>query len=219
MTQSTSFLNPLNSTSVTATHPDLEATRLYFAGSWNRVSLAAYSGATSGWSATVSDTMYNRVKLELATWNPGFMLIQFGTNDITAAGTYARYEIPSAIRGMVMHCLATGCIPLVQTPPRLSQAYAEGTYHFDQYLDEAWALVASMAAELGFSTVDTKTPLDALGAGGNYGLSGDNVHPSTAGSSTADFSGAGLQGGYNIRNLYCLQALKAAASAAGVSGL
>lgn len=142
------------------------------------------------------------VDRELAAINPRFATVMYGTNDIENDNLsfYGDH-----MRTLVDLLLAQGVVPILSTlPPRDDKPSSDAevpTYN---------TVVRALAQSRGVPLVDLHRRLLPLPG---HGLGGDHLHPRSAPSGACDFTAAGLQAGYNVRNLLTLEALDRARAA------
>ncbi|MSP73215.1 MAG: SGNH/GDSL hydrolase family protein, partial [Myxococcales bacterium] len=157
--------------------------------------------ATSGWSVgRAVEGEPSPVEAEVAAIDPRFAVIMFGTNDIQnrSFDTYA-----TGMRTLVDGLLAEGVIPLLSTvPARRDNADA------DAEVAAYNAAVRGLAQSRLVPFMDYHLMLRDVP---NGGLGGDGIHPNSyatpAGVRPCVFTEAGLQFGYNVRNLLTLESL------------
>ena len=136
------------------------------------------------------------VDRELAVLNPRLAVVMFGTNDIENDNLsfYGDH-----MRTLVDLLLGQGVVPLLSTlPPRDDKPASDAevpTYN---------TILRALAQSRGIPLIDLHRRMLSLAG---HGLGGDHLHPRSAGSGACDFTAAGLQGGYNLRNLLTLEAL------------
>lgn len=173
--------------------------------SFDRSSLAAVGGWTTDdvLSTTLAcaapDNDY--LRCEYSKIQPAIALIMFGTNDLDRSPNPAHFE--NNLATIVSETIGMGVIPVLSTiPPRLdspSKNALVGPYN---------RAIVHVAASNQIPLWDYWLALYSLGSRYNYGMSGDGVHPSVyQGSKAAIFNAAGLEYGYNIRNLTAIQVL------------
>lgn len=157
--------------------------------------------ATVGWSAiSALRGSPSPIDQELAAVDPRFAVVMFGTNDIQRDNITAYAD---EMFDVVDLLLSQGVIPLLSSiPPRGDSAAA------DAKVPVYNAVVRGIAEGRQVPFVDLELALRALPG---YGLAGDRLHGSTY---QADgrylpcvFTQAGLQHGYNWRNLLTIEAL------------
>lgn len=164
---------------------------------YTRESLAA----TVGWSAiSALRGDPSPIDRELAALDPRFAVVMFGTNDIQRNNITAYAD---EMLDIVDLLLSQGVIPLLSSiPPRGDSAAA------DAQVPAYNAIVRGIAEGRQVPFVDLEMALRPLP---NYGLAGDRLHGSTYQSGgrylPCAFTEAGLQHGYNWRNLLTIEAL------------
>lgn len=127
---------------------------------------------------------------------PSVAIILYGTND---AGYRTVGQFNTDLRGIVDYSIAHGVIPVLTTTP-MRPDVAQQTLAFND-------IIRAIASEYQLPYIDYFAATQGLP---NFGLTTDNVHPSTVGyRSTADFTASNLQYGYTMRNLVTLDMLEA----------
>jgi lysophospholipase L1-like esterase len=136
---------------------------------------------------------------------PAYALVMIGTNDLPG-GNASGFQ--ANLQTIVNTLTGRNIIPVLSTlPPRLDGSYNVAGFN---------AAISAVSSGSNIPLIDLNAALTALGAGNNYGIGVDNVHPSwSANGNTADFTNAGLLYGYNVRNICTLEALRLVRSAAG----
>jgi hypothetical protein len=193
ITASTSFLHCFAGATVDLDGRSLEEAVAHFADSFDRDSEAAMLG----WNASAPlDGEPSPLDAELAATSPAFALVMFGTNDL-ALGDPARYA--NDMLALVDALLDAGVIPIVSSiPPRGDSVDADADV-------PRYNLVArgvAQARQVPF--VDLELLLRPLAS---FGLGGDELHPSADPRGACVLDAAGLEHGYNLRNLVTLEAL------------
>lgn len=176
-----------------------------YENSFDRSSLAAVGGWTTDdvlhTTPMCAPPNVDYLRCEYSKIQPAIALIMFGTNDLDRSANPAHFE--NNLNTIVAETIAMGVIPVLSTiPPRLdspSKNALVGPYN---------KAVAHVAASNQIPLWDYWLALDGLGSRYNYGMSGDGVHPSVyQGSKASIFTAAGLEYGYNVRNLTAIQVL------------
>lgn len=164
---------------------------------FNRYSDAAQAGWTSADALGPPDA----VTLEISEIHPAYAIVMFGTNDLESASV-AQYT--SDMGTLVDQAESAGVVVVLSTiPDREDFAQAPGRVtSFNQ-------AIRDLAASRHLPIVDLFTALSSLPGSG---LGPDEVHPSVepepdGGISPADFTAAGLQYGFDVRNLLTIEAL------------
>jgi hypothetical protein len=123
----------------------------------------------------------------------------FGSNDVTHAHTS---DFRQVLNELVEISIANGIIPVLSTiPPRTDNSIASRKVPIFN------TIIIEVAKQYKIPLWNYWLALQSPSMI-NFGLSNDNVHPSTyRGNQSADFSRAGLRYGYNQRNLHALQIL------------
>lgn len=161
--------------------------------SFNRTSLCA----TVGWAAlhALKGTP-TPLAQEVSAISPRFAVVMYGSNDIgwNDVFGYANNMLEIADR-----LLADGVIPIMSSiPPRDDSASANAQVPLYNMI------VRGIAQALQVPFVDFHQELLPLPS---HGLGGDKLHPNSSPSGSCNFTAAGLQYGYNVRNLLELEAL------------
>lgn len=138
------------------------------------------------------------LECEYRVVRPAFALIMIGTNDIRHGVTLATYQ--ANLQQIVTISIEMGVVPVVSTVPFINDGVNGGRV---AAFNNA---IRSIAAANAIPLWDYYAAIEGLP---NYGLSSDNVHPSSEPQTaqTAIFEGYYLTFGYNMRNLTALQVL------------
>lgn len=208
ITVSASFLHPVGDgnynlgeyTNLQPVITAFSATRLRTGNSFNNRSVAA----GVGWSAFAAlSTSYtdgaqcNRGETPLVCEyrlnKPSIALIMYGTNDV---GYRSREEYRADLERIIEVSESMGVIPVLSTIPNRPDTPGQ-VQAFNQTVAE---LTASHQLPLwDYYAATINLP--------GYGLTGDQVHPSSSPGSQADFRPENLRYGYVMRNLTALQML------------
>lgn len=192
ITFSTSFLDCLATKSAPST--ELESTRTYFEGSWDRVTKSAVVGWHTLQPITGSPSPLDT---EVSAMNPAFAVVMLGTNDNDPSQLGGAYR--ANLEKVVDTLLEKNIVPLLSTiPPRGNSASA------DARVPAMNAIVRFVAAERQIPLMDFHLALQGLPG---KGLGPDGIHPNAASTGACDFSEKGLTHGYNVRNELVLEAL------------
>jgi lysophospholipase L1-like esterase len=183
-----------------AAHADeLEAQANPYHTSFDRMSLAAESGAHAGYM--LEGGADSNLMQEINAIQPGLAIIMFGTNEALAGEDVATYK--ANLKQIVTILKEEGVIPIVSTIPDLVSP-AEGGERipaFNQAIKE-------VALEEQVPLMDFWQALQPLP---NKGLDADGVHPNVFMEGDEYRSGyltpEGLQYGYNMRNKLALEML------------
>jgi hypothetical protein len=132
-----------------------------------------------------------------------------GTNDLRFGRSYD--AIGADLWSVVDKTIAAGTIPILSTMPPNN---ADGTV--DARVPMANRIVRAIAQGRRIPLVDYYRDLVPLPS---RGISSDGIHPSVSPSGACQLNAAGLQYGYNVRNLVSLEALTRARAAAGGTSL
>lgn len=185
----------------TTLQPSIDLFRAGDAGGTNpfaRRSHAAVSGRSAVFAITGSPSPLSMEVDEIA---PRYAVVMFGTNDVqlsASPGTYA-FSYASNMLAIVDQLLAGGTIPILSTiPPR------DDMPALDAWVPEYNLIVRGIAQGRQIPLVDYHRELLALPG---HGLGPDQVHPSASPQGVCKLTAAGLQYGYNVRNLVTLTAL------------
>ncbi len=179
------------------------------ANSFTHTSFAAYPGWTT-W--TVLDPARNflqpglpgavpgesPLETELRLTKPSFALIMLGTNDLYYSADPAPFAQRLALISEI--CIANGVIPVLSTIPEDlldNGARAALVPAFNQ-------TIANVASSLDVPLWNYWLAMSPLP---HFGISGDNVHPDWYAGGSGDFTAAGLQYGFNMRNLTAVEVL------------
>jgi peptidoglycan/LPS O-acetylase OafA/YrhL len=180
---------------------DLAATVAYFmsgsaAGSspFARVSLAAKGGTTARDALTGSPSPLEQ---ELGAIAPQLEVVMFGTNEVRYGWTLD--EFATHLWNLIDASIARGAVPIMSTIPA-NTGYPEA----DARIPTFNRIIRAIAQGRGVPLVDLHRELAPLL---NRGISSDGIHPTSAPSGGCVLTSAGLQYGYNVRNLLTLEAL------------
>jgi peptidoglycan/LPS O-acetylase OafA/YrhL/lysophospholipase L1-like esterase len=180
---------------------DLAATVGYFmsgnaAGTspFARTSLAAKGGTTARDAMTGAPPPLEQ---ELAADNPRIAVVMFGTNE-------ARYdwtvdEFGTHLWNLIDTTIANGVVPIMSTIPA-NTGYPAANARVPLFN----RVIRAIAQGRGVPLVDFHRELDPLP---NHGISSDGIHPTSSPDGGCNLASAGLQYGYNVRNLITLEAL------------
>lgn len=188
------------------THTELQPTLDLYRGAsvlgttpFDRDSNSVLSGRTAYWAMTGDPCPLVQ---EMDAVNPAVGEVMLGTNDI---GWYGADHLSTLdwyhgyMFDLVDAMLARGIIPVLSTiPPRDDDA------SHDAWVPTFNATIRAFAQGRQIPLVDFHRELAELPS---HGLSGDGVHPNASGSGACVLDAAGLQFGYNVRNLITLEAL------------
>lgn len=184
-----------------ASHGNLEPTRAYFAAGnaagsspFGRTSLAA----TGGWQT--SDELAGSpcpLAQEQSAITPLYGVVLLGTND----NRYGRSPIAFGhdLWTIVDELIGDGTIPILSTVPPVN-----GDTSADARVPLFNLIVRAIAQGRQVPLVDFH---DAIVTLPSRGISSDGLHPTVSPSSACDLSDAGLQYGFNVRNLITVEAL------------
>jgi hypothetical protein len=163
--------------------------------------------AEVGWSAfgalmrsetdyTVCNAGETPLQCEYRLVRPSFALIMFGTNDV---GFRSAEEYRADMRAIIEVSEGVGVIPIISTVP-LRPGYERQISAFNQ-------VIAELTTEYRLPLWDYSAAMAVLP---NYGLTYDNVHPSSPPGNednAGNFAAEYLRYGYVVRNLTALQIL------------
>lgn len=183
----------------------LDATLTHFrAGSaggktpFDRQSLAAKVGAGAVWSMTGSPPP---VEQEIAAIDPRYALVHYGTNDMQLGVSHQSALFPffENLSLLLDHLESSGVVPIVSALPPRSDTVAAARW-VPTY-DAATRAIAE-ARQLPFISVyGAWSPLP------NQGLISDGLHGNAFSGGACVLTAAGLQHGFNTRNLLTLEQL------------
>lgn len=192
-----------------ATHEDLLPTIERFRGGdaagstpFNRQTLAAEIGKTAGWAISGNPAP---VDSETAALDPRFAFVSFGTNDMGMAATHREALFPfyESMSALLDELEQGGIVPLVSgLPPRTDSADAARWVPTYDALTRGLA-EARQVPYLSLYLLTRSLPDQGLvsdGVHGNALLDGGGFQPCI-------FTAAGLEYGYNARNLASLELL------------
>ncbi len=191
-------------------HDELATTIDYFkagnaAGTspFDRESVAAVGGTTAKDSLDGTPCPFER---EVTAIDPQLAVILFGTNEIRYGWTYD--EAGKHLWELVDDSISRGIVPIVSTiPPNV------GDPSVDARIPTYNRIIRAIAQGRRVPLIDFHRELEALPG---RGISQDGLHPSTAPGGGCILTSAGLQYGYNARNLITVEALgRARAALAG----
>jgi lysophospholipase L1-like esterase len=202
ITVSPSFLECFDGGTVDlGSHGALAPTLAYYmagdaAGSspYARVSLAAKGGTTAQDALTGSPSPLDQ---ELSAVAPRIAVVLFGTNEVRTGWSVDDFGVQ--LWTLIDRTLARGVIPVMSTLPP-NTGYPEA----DAQIPTFNRIVRAIAQGRGVPLVDLHDALEPLPG---RGISGDGLHPSVAPDGGCVLTAAGLQYGYNVRNLLTLEAL------------
>jgi len=169
------------------------------ASSFERVSLAA----TVGWSADsaiAGDP--SPVDEEVAAIMPRYAVVMFGTND---AASRSIYTYAASLWTIVDTLAAEGVVPIMSSVPPNSQSTT-----VDAVVPRFNAVSRGLAQARLYPYMDYYKEMAPLP---NRGLGPDGLHPSVDAAGSCKLDAAGLQFGYNVRNLLTIQSLARAQAA------
>jgi hypothetical protein len=181
-------------------HADLMSTLTFFEGGdaagsdpFARTSLAA----VVGWSADAAlagDP--DPLDQEEGAIQPRYAVVMFGSNDVVARSIFT-YE--ASLLTIVDDLAAQGVVPILSSIPPQTQT-ATGTANVPRYN----AVSRGIAAARLVPYMDYWREMEPLP---NLGLGGDGLHPDGYPGGACLLTTAGLQYGYNVRNLLTLASL------------
>lgn len=165
---------------------------------FDRDTLAAEVGRTAGWAIGGDPSPLEQ---ELDALAPSLALVHYGANDMQQGITYAA-ALPGFHANMSMlldQLIARGVVPVVfGLSRRLDQDGA------DLWVPTFDAVSRALAQARRVPFVDLQLALEQLPG---YGLSDDGLHLEAYAQGACVFTPAGLQHGYNVRNLIALEVL------------
>lgn len=151
---------------------------------------------TSNANSTVCQQGENPLVCAYRVHKPAFALIMVGTNDTAFIGTD---EFRTNLERIVEISLERGVIPIISTIPDRT-GFENRTRQFNDVIREVVEVNQLPLWDYG----------EQMAALPNYGLTSDNIHPSTPPGGTdnvARFNDNTLRYGYTLRNLSALQIL------------
>jgi peptidoglycan/LPS O-acetylase OafA/YrhL len=172
---------------------DLAATVAYFTG-YARISDAAKGGTTAQDALTGSPCPLEK---ELTAIDPRIAVVMFGTNEVRSDWTLDAFG--EDLWNLIDATIARGVIPIMSTIPANT-----GYPAADARIPTFNRVIRAISQGRGVPLVDFHRELDALP---NRGISSDGLHPTVSPNGGCVLSAAGLQYGYNVRNLITLEAL------------
>ncbi|HEX4421216.1 MAG TPA: acyltransferase family protein [Kofleriaceae bacterium] len=204
MTASASFLTCADTCALGA-YGELAATRGYFeagnaAGTtpYDRISLAA----TGGW--TTADVLIAAIvgalaplDLETAALQPRYGVVMLGTNDVRYGRTVDAFG--ADLWSIIDRLRARGTLPIMSTIPSM-----HGDPDSNARIPTFNRVIRAIAQGRGLPLIDFHQALAGLP---NEGIGSDGIHPTTAPDGACTLTSAGLQYGYDTRNLLTLEAL------------
>ena len=183
----------------------LASTRQWFLGGdadgttpFDRDTLAAEVGRTAGWAI---EGMPSPLDMELSALSPQLALVHYGTNDMGFGATYDA-ALASFYENMSTLCDTLqdqGVVPILFSITRRGDNPAA-----QRWVATYNAAIRGLAQQRQVPFVDLFEAIDGLG--GN-GLSDDGLHLDASPEGACMLDDAGLEYGYNVRNLVALQAL------------
>ncbi len=150
-------------------------------------------GAHTALGATIQYFMQGHI----AAATPRYAVLLLGTNDNRYFRTLDAYAVD--LWNAVDRMLAMGVVPIMSTLPPM-HSYPEADVRVPLFN----LVVRAIAQGRGVPLVDLYGQLAALPG---QGISGDGIHPTVAPGGGCQLTAAGLQYGYNMRNLVVLEAL------------
>jgi hypothetical protein len=156
----------------------------------------ASSAAEGGWTTVNALGPPNRVAAEIDQIQPAYVIVMFGTNDLE---TYSVSQFSTNLGAIVDTAEQRGTVAIVSTIP--DRTSFQGAGALVRTFNDA---IRSLASSRHLPLIDLFVALASLPGSG---LSSDGVHPNVAPTGSCDFSQAGLQYGYNVRNLTAIQML------------
>jgi len=186
-------------------HAALEPTLQFFLGGgaggttpFDRDSLCAESGRTAAWAVNGAPSPLEE---EVAEIVPSLALVHYGTNDMGAAGTFelgvvAFHENYSALTDAL---IAAGVVPVLFGITRRGDSVGA-----NRWVATMNATIRGVAQRAQVPFVDLHHAIDPLAG---HGLGGDGLHLEAYDGGACVLDQAGLEHGYNVRNLVALEAL------------
>jgi hypothetical protein len=201
ITASTSFVTCFDATYQMGAHDSLAATRAFFAAG-NAAGATPFArtsaAATGGWQTT--DELAGApcpLEQEETALSPLYAIVMLGTNDNRYGRSPNAYG--TDLWTIVDDLIAAGTIPVLSTIPPVN-----GDPGTDARVPLFNLIVRAIAQGRQVPLVDFHDELVGLPS---RGISSDGLHPTVSPSGACDLTSAGLQYGYNVRNLISLEAL------------
>ena len=159
-----------------------------------RTSLAAVGGTTAREAMLGTPSPFDR---ELTEIDPRLGVIMFGTNDVRFGRTLD--EFGSELWTLVDLAIGRGVVPILSTIPPIN-----GDPGSDARIPTFNRIIRAIAQGRGVPLTDLHRDLVPLA---NRGLVADGLHLTVATAGACVLTAAGLQAGYNVRNLVTIEAL------------
>lgn len=202
LTVAPEFLNCFGGGAVAlGSHATLAPTLMHFragnaAGTspFARASVAARGGTTAVDAMTGTPCPLQR---EIDTIDPRIAVTMFGTNEVRFGWTVHEYGV--GLWSLVDETIANGTVPILSTIPPMN-----GDPGADARIPTFNRVVRAIAQGRGVPLVDLHRGLVPLA---NRGLAQDGIHLTASAQGGCDLTDAGLAAGYNVRNLFTLEAL------------
>src|SRR5262249_6409232 len=194
-------------------YTDLAVDIAYFKGGdaggtspFARVSKAA----TIGWSADSvlsaagqsPDPNESWLDVEFDHTSPRYALVMFGTNDVASRSIYT-YQ--SSMLAIVDDLIGKGVIPILSSVPPNDGTTTEALME-NARVPTFNAVVRAVAQARQIPFMDFWKELQPL-SNPLHGLGPDHLHPAASPTGACDLTDAGLQYGYNVRNLISMRSL------------
>lgn len=186
-------------------HGGLEDTLAFFLGGdaagttpFDRESAAAESGRSAAW-AIAGDP--SPLDVERAALAPSLALVHYGTNDMGGGATFeaALVAFHASMSTLLEQLVEGGVVPVVFGITRREDDPAA-----DRWVAAFNGALRGMAQRAQVPFVDLHHAIDPLPG---HGLGADGLHLEAYEGGACVLDEAGLQHGYNVRNLVALQAL------------
>lgn len=172
---------------------DLAATASYYTG-FSRISYAAKGGTTAQDALTGTPCPLEK---EINAIEPRVAVVMFGSNEVRTDWTVDAFG--AELWRLIDATIGRGVIPIMSTIPANT-----GYPAADARIPTFNRVIRAIAQGRSIPLVDFHRELDPLP---NHGISSDGLHPTVSPSGGCVLSSAGLQYGYNVRNLITLEAL------------
>lgn len=188
-----------------AAHDELEETLAFYLGGdaagtspFARESLAAEVGRSASWAISGDPSP---MASEIAAVDPRVALVHYGTNDMGGGATYesALVAFYGNLGALVEGLEAQGIVPILFGITRRGDSDAA-----QHWVSAFNATIRATAQRLQTPFVDLYFAIDPLEG---HGLSGDGLHLEAYDEGACVLDDAGLEHGYNVRNLVALEAL------------
>jgi hypothetical protein len=178
---------------------------------------AAKVGVRATWALTPRGAIANPVEAMVTSESPAYAVVLYGANDAlwrTDSVDLLRKGFDAALTAIVDALEADGVVPILTTIPKHMRErgwpdcpLASGAGSNERFAVQASVLsaaVADLACRRHLPLIDLRWSLDPLL---DHGVGPDGVHPSVSTGGGGLLDAAGLECGYNVRNLVTLREL------------